>query len=68
MTQDNQLTMQQCSEQLQELFKKLKIVEERISSLENPQLMYKPPQSQNYQTIAETLDNIHERLAEWQDK
>ena len=68
MTQDNQLTMQQFSEQLHELFRKLKTVEEKISNLENPQLMYKPPQSQSYQTIAETLDNLHERLDECQDK
>lgn len=68
MTQDNQLTMQQFREQLHELFRKLKTVEEKISNLENPQLMYKPPQSQSYQTIAETLDNLHERLDECQDK
>jgi len=59
MTQDNQLTMQQFNEQLQELLKKLTTVEKRVSNLENPQLMYKPPQSQNYQTLSETLDDLH---------
>ena len=59
MTQDNQLTMQQFNEQLQELLKKLTTVEKRVSNLENPRLMYKPPQSQNYQTLSETLDDLH---------
>ena len=59
MTQDNQLTMQHFNEQLQELLKKLTTVEKRVSNLENPQLMYKPPQSQNYQTLSETLDDLH---------
>ena len=59
MTQDNQLIMQQFNEKLQELLKRLTMVEKKVSQLERPQLMYKPPQCQNYQTIAETLDDLY---------
>ena len=66
MTQDNQLTMQQFNEQLQELLKKLTTVEKRVSNLENPQLMYKPPQSQSYLTLGETLNDVYKKLEECQ--
>ena len=66
MTQDNQLTMQQFKEQLQELLKKLTTVEKRVSNLENPQLMYKPPQSQSYLTLGETLNDVYKKLEECQ--
>ncbi len=38
--------------------------------LETPQLMYRPPKSEEYQSIAETLDYLHntvEELKQWQE-
>jgi len=35
-----------------------------VLSLERPQLMYKPPESENYQTIAETLDELYKAVEE----
>ena len=64
MTQDNQLIMQQFNEKLQELLKRLTMVEKKVSQLERPQLMYKPPRCQNYKTIAETLDDLHNAVEE----
>jgi len=64
MTQENQSTTQKFNEQLQELLKRLTMVEQRVSNLENPRLMYKPPSSQNYQTIAETLDELYKAVEE----
>lgn len=62
MTQENPLTMQQCSELLQQLSERLETLEKRVASLETPQLMYKPPRSQNYLTLAEALDQLHQKI------
>ena len=64
MTQDPQLTTQKLSDQLRELLERLTMVEKKVSLLERPQLMYKPPQCQNYKTIAETLDDLHNSIEE----
>ena len=64
MPLDNQLIMQKYNELLQSLSERLTTVETRVSQLERPQLMYKPPQCQDYQTIAETLDDLHNAVEE----
>ena len=43
-------------------------MEKRLTLLEKPQLMYRPPKSEEYLSIAETLDYLHnnvEELKEW---
>ena len=62
MTQENQLTMQQCSELLQQLSERLENLEKKVTALEHPQLMYKPPRSQSYLTLSEALDQLHQKL------
>jgi len=64
MPLDNQLIMQKYNELLQSLSERLTTVETKVSQLERPQLMYKPPQCQDYQTIAETLDDLHNAVEE----
>ena len=64
MPLDNQLIMQKYNELLLQLQERLTTVEKKVSSLERPQLMYKPPQCQNYKTIAETLDDLHNAVEE----
>ena len=59
MTVDNHLTMQKSNELLQQLSERLTQLEKRISLLERPQLMYRPPKSETHQTIAQTLDKLH---------
>jgi hypothetical protein len=34
-------------------------MEKRLNLLEKPRLMYRPPKSETHQSIAETLDNLH---------
>lgn len=67
MTADNQLTMQKCNELLQELSERLTTMEQRISSLEKPRLMYRPPLAKDHQTIAETLDYLHNSIEALKD-
>lgn len=67
MPLDNLLIMQKYNELLLQLQERLTTVEKRVSALENPQLMYKPPQSQSYKTIAETLDDLHNAVEELRD-
>lgn len=67
MPLDNQLIMQKYNELLQSLSERLTTVEKKVSQLERPQLMYKPPQCQDYQTIAETLDDLHNAVEELRD-
>ena len=47
-----------------ELQERLTTVETKVLSLERPQLMYSSPQCQNYKTIAETLDDLHNAVEE----
>ena len=70
MIADNPLTMQKYNESLLLLCEKLNQLEKRIAMLETPQLMYRPPKSEEYQSIAETLDYLHntvEELKQWQE-
>jgi len=46
------------------LSERLTQLEKRISSLEQPQLMYRPPNSQKYEKISETLDYLHNTVEE----
>ena len=62
MIADNQSTTQKLNESLQLLFKRLTILEERVSNLENPQLMYKPPQSKEYLKLDQALDDIYKKI------
>ena len=64
MTVDNQLTMTQLKESLQQLSERLTELERRTSDLEHPQLMYRPPRSDEYETIAQTLDYLHNTVEE----
>ena len=64
MTVDNPLIMQKYNESLLLLCEKLNQLEKRISKLETPQLMYRPPKSEEYETIAETLDYLHNTVEE----
>jgi len=59
MTVENQLIMNQLKESLQQLSERLTELERRTSDLEHPQLMYRPPKSDEYQTIAQTLDYLY---------
>ena len=63
MTQENQLTTNECKELLLQLHEKLERLELRVKALENPQLMYKPPHSQSYLKISEALDELYTKIA-----
>lgn len=63
MTQENQLTTNECKELLLQLHEKLERLELRVKALENPQLMYKPPHSQSYLKISEALDQLYNKIA-----
>ena len=63
MTQENQLTTNECKEILLQLHEKLERLELRVKALENPQLMYKPPHSQSYLKISEALDELYTKIA-----
>ena len=63
MTQENQLTTNECKELLLQLHEKLERLELRVKALENPQLMYKPPHSQSYLKISEALDELYNKIA-----
>ena len=53
---------------LQQLSERLTQLEKRISLLERPQLMYRPPKSETHQTIAQTLDNLHNDVDKLKDR
>ena len=44
------------------LCQRLVNIEERVSSLENPQLMYKRPTSSDRERLADTLDYLHNNI------
>ena len=50
-------------QELLQLHEKLERLELRVKSLENPQLMYKPPHSQSYLKISEALDELYNKIA-----
>ena len=41
---------------------KLSNLDQRLSLLENPSLMYKRPTGENYETVAQTLDYLHNNV------
>jgi len=41
---------------------KLSNLDQRLSQLENPSLMYKRPTGENYETVAQTLDYLHNNV------
>ena len=64
MTVDNPLSIEQLNEQLQQLSEKLTMMETRLSSLEKPQLMYRPPKSDTHESIVDTLNYLHNSVDE----
>ena len=44
------------------LSERLTSLDQRISRLERPTLMYKRPESEEYETIAQTLDYLHNNV------
>ena len=64
MTQELQSHILVLNQSLQKLSERLNQLEQRISSLENPQLMYKRPTSEEYESIASTLDYLHNTIEE----
>ena len=44
------------------LSEKLTSLDQRISQMERPTLMYKRPNSEDYETIAQTLDYLHNNV------
>ena len=44
------------------LSEKLTSLDQRISQLERPTLMYKRPTSEEYETISQTLDYLHNNI------
>lgn len=63
MTADNQLIMQKFNDKLQELSERLSMMEKRLTSLENPQLMYRPPNMDKHEKISKTLDRLHDDMS-----
>ncbi len=41
---------------------KLSNLDQRLSQLENPSLMYKRPTGEDYETVARTLDVLHKNV------
>ena len=41
---------------------KLSNLDQRLSQLENPSLMYKRPTGEDYETIGQTLDYLHNNV------
>ena len=41
---------------------RLNSLEQRISQLENPSLMYKRPTGEDYETVGQTLDYLHNNV------
>jgi len=41
---------------------KLSNLDQRLSQLENPSLMYKRPTGEDYETVAQTLDYLHNNV------
>jgi len=41
---------------------RLNNLDQRISQLENPSLMYKRPTGEDYETVAQTLDYLHNNI------
>ena len=41
---------------------KLTNLDQRLSQLENPSLMYKRPTGEDYETVAQTLDYLHNNV------
>ena len=64
MNQELQSHILVLNQSLQQLSERLNQLEQRILSLENPQLMYKRPTSEEYESIASTLDYLHNALDE----
>ena len=44
------------------LSEKLTSLDQRISQLERPTLMYKRPNSEDYETISQTMDYLHNNV------
>ena len=42
--------------------------EKEILDLKKPQLMYRPPDSEEYETIAQTLDRLHKDIRKLMDR
>lgn len=55
-------TLTSIEQTLQELSRRLVVLEERVQSLENPQLMYKRPNCQTHEKVSETLDYLHNNV------
>ena len=41
---------------------RLNNLDQRLSQLENPSLMYKRPTGEDYETVAQTLDYLHNNV------
>ena len=53
---------QRLESQLLKLSEKLTSLDQRISQLERPQLMYRRPTESDYESLSETLDYLHNNI------
>lgn len=52
----------------EELIERINNLEEVVCKLLNPQLMYKRPGTEEYETITSTLDYLHQKVKELEDR
>ena len=53
---------QRLESQLLKLSEKLTSLDQRISQLERPRLMYRRPTESDYESLSETLDYLHNNI------
>jgi L-lysine 2,3-aminomutase len=52
----------------EEVLERINNLEEVVSGLLNPELMYKRPGSEEYEKLIETLDYLHKKVEELESK
>lgn len=52
----------------EDVLKRINNLEQIVQGLLNPQLMYKRPGSEEYEKITDTLDYLHQKVRELEEK
>lgn len=52
----------------EEVLERINNLEVVVSQLCNPELRYKRPESEDYETLTDTLDYLHNKVAELENK
>ena len=62
MMEELQKQQQSMEKALLKLSERLQSLDQRISQLERPTLMYRRPSGTDYETLSETLDYLHNNI------